>query len=345
MKVTMILLIFVMVFGFVGASAPKKTKTIRFDNDRVYSIQYLPDGSRLAASHFRRYVTLWDIQTGKLIWKHDFDDRSDKTNYIISEIHDLSVSRDGSMIAAAVLQERVVNGWLQNEQNARIVILDPSDGHILQTLQTGSVPVGKVAISPDGTLIATGAFDGTSRIWSLSSGKQISEIKLSSGISVLIFSPDGRFLVVGRFPPRDFSIVQSPPAIVWDLTKGEEVREFQYDSLQATGAAFSPDGRMLALSGTGPQVVNLLDTESWEVNKLAENEFKATDLVFSNDNSTLFWLTGFLEDGFVFQFDVTARKRLKTLTIRPGPTSIAISPVRHEFAVGTVKGRIYLFRY
>ena len=70
--------------------------------------------------------------------------------------------------------------------------------------------VRSVAISPDGRLLASGGFDGSIRLWDLSTGEAIGPplSAHSDNVSSLAFSPDGRYLASGRF---DDSI------IIWDL--------------------------------------------------------------------------------------------------------------------------------
>jgi len=53
--------------------------------------------------------------------------------------------------------------------------------------------VRAVAISPDGSLVASGSDDTTIRFWSTSTGAAIGEplIRHSGGVTAVAFSPDG----------------------------------------------------------------------------------------------------------------------------------------------------------
>ncbi|MEW5906016.1 MAG: hypothetical protein AB1734_04440, partial [Elusimicrobiota bacterium] len=73
-----------------------------------------------------------------------------------------------------------------------------------------------VAFSYDASLIATGGLDGSARLWSAKSGKQLAELYgHSDGVEAAAFSPDGRWLATAS---RDGTIRIWP---VFKLQKGK----------------------------------------------------------------------------------------------------------------------------
>ena len=61
--------------------------------------------------------------------------------------------------------------------------------------------VAAVAFSPDGSQLASSAYDGTIRLWDPSSGEQLRAIKLCpphGTISQVAFTPDGRHLATAN---------------------------------------------------------------------------------------------------------------------------------------------------
>jgi WD40 repeat protein len=58
--------------------------------------------------------------------------------------------------------------------------------------------VSTVAFSPDGTVLATGAYDNTVRLWSVSEGKPLGTMmEHTDKVHSVAFSPDGTLLASG----------------------------------------------------------------------------------------------------------------------------------------------------
>lgn len=54
-----------------------------------------------------------------------------------------------------------------------------------------------LAFSPDGYRLATNSFDGTARLWNLTTGAEVLK-RENSGPGMVHFSPDGSLLVTGN---------------------------------------------------------------------------------------------------------------------------------------------------
>lgn len=80
--------------------------------------------------------------------------------------------------------------------------------------------VNCVAISPDGSLCASGGKDGSANLWGLGEGKHLYKLDAGSQINALAFSPNRYWLVAGT----DNAI------IIWDLETKSVVANLNQDS-------------------------------------------------------------------------------------------------------------------
>jgi WD40 repeat protein len=100
--------------------------------------------------------------------------------------------------------------------------------------------VGRVfslAYSRDGQLLASGAWDGSIRLWDLASGKERWQLQGHHGlVDALAFSPDGKLLVSGG---REAGVC------LLNLSTGQLIRRLGENQESATMVAFSPDGKQV----------------------------------------------------------------------------------------------------
>lgn len=106
-----------------------------------------------------------------------------------------------------------------------------------------------LSFSPDGALLATGAYgccsSGGLQIWDVRRGAVTRELATGSGIRQVLFSRDGRWLV---------GVDDRGTATVFEWPSGRPLRTFEgLDDAGASGSAAlsSPDGKYFAWLGTG----------------------------------------------------------------------------------------------
>src|SRR5262249_35100146 len=106
---------------------------------------------------------------------------------------------------------------------------------------------GMMALSPDGTTLATGPLNGNRiRLWDVRTLKEVPpfENQPQEAVHFLSFSPDGKTLAVTH---------PSPVVSLWDLPSRKLLREMQGKDSQVFRTAFSADGKTLA-GGDGESV-------------------------------------------------------------------------------------------
>ncbi len=154
------------------------------------------------------------------------------------------------------------------------VLLYSADGPLLQTLAGHSDFVQAVAWSPDGALLATGALDGTTRLWS-PDGQPRGTV---SGLGLVAWSPDGKVLATNI----------EEQAKLWDPagTLLASMPEHPDTSAEVTSIAWSPDGTLLAV-GTGTFAVGIFHADGTPVRSLTGHTDFVAALAWSPDGKTL----------------------------------------------------------
>jgi WD40 repeat protein len=159
----------------------------------------------------------------------------------LKAIYGLAISDDGSLIAAAGPPD-----------TPRIEIWDAVSGELRQTLIAGSTLLAGLAFQPRGKLIAAADVEGKLRIWNVDDGKLVNTFSATpqqSWFSALAFSPDGSVLVTGS---------PNGQTIFWNAQTGEQATAVPPGDFGIFAAAFSPDGRRLAL-GMGDDSVRIFE--------------------------------------------------------------------------------------
>jgi WD40 repeat protein len=186
-----------------------------------------------------------------------------------------------------------------------VVVEDSSaDGRGVRVVDAHADSVAALAISPGGTLFATGDDQGKVRVWDFASSAALREYSAHSrSVQSLCWLPDGRLVSTGF----------DGAARLWDTDGSEEagpLREFAGHAGPVFASAVSPDGRHLA-TGDYDGIVRLWDVETGVERWRHETPgAPVTAVAFARDGSGLACATGWgeqrlwlldLEDGRVLQ--------------------------------------------
>lgn len=126
---------------------------------------------------------------------------------------------------------------------AKKPLVDPDWSQCIQTLYGHFAHVTSVACSPSGTLIASGSWDHTIRIWEEESGHVLNILEGHKDVvSSVGFSPDGR---------RIASASRNGTIIIWDVKTAECLRTFSISKDPKSRVVFSPTGQIAAKSEPG----------------------------------------------------------------------------------------------
>ena len=199
-------------------------------------------------------------------------------------------------------------------------------------LSLATFPGNLLALSPDGTRIASGSDDFTIKLWDIASGEAVATLRgHEDHVYSAAFSPDGARIASGSI---DKTIR------LWDAASGQELATLN-QRRQVWVVAFSPDGTRIAAGGSDP-TIKLWDTASGKrVHTLRGHEHWIYCVVFSPDGARI---ASGSADKTIKLWDAASGKEVATLTEHDGPVwSIAFSPDGARMASGSSDHTIRLW--
>jgi WD40 repeat protein/DNA-binding SARP family transcriptional activator len=191
------------------------------------SVDFNPDGTKLATGGVDGMAKIWDVQTGlELLSVQAHPNGNGITRVVFSP--------DGRRLATASdIPITLAKIWDATSG----VEISSFSGH------TQATRIWGMAFSPDGERVATGAGEGSLKIWDAKTGQELLDlVGHGSAVVSASFSPDGKYLL---------SSSPEGTARVWDTTSGDAVRVYTSPDGPLFESTFTPDGKNIIVNGAG----------------------------------------------------------------------------------------------
>ncbi len=234
----------------------------------VECVVFSPDGKRIATGGEDYFVRIWEVETGKELAQWEHDSGLDG----ITWSHDGQLIATGSEAGDAFLWDAntyeligkvntgstinslhftkndsllLVGGNIQtpDQQTGKTVytgfakLIDVARQQVIRSYGDHLASVKSVRISPDESMIATGCFDSTARVFDLYTGELLHSFKEPLRIEAVAFTGDGQYLVTGGHQLK---------VSFYRLSDGELV--YEHPTPRTEYLDFSNDGRLLLTS-------------------------------------------------------------------------------------------------
>ncbi len=336
--------------------------TLGGDAGGVQSVAFIPGHELLVSGDDDGHVRQWDLGTGAA--------PTDLLPSPGREIARLEPSADGRallVVDTKVLKETRISVWdvvarrqlfaLQSQAvgrldldaatlsadgqtfaagdflnyNRHVALWDVGGKAPRVTFQAHGSAYQALALSPDGTLVATGDGVGTMFLVDTATGAT-RELAAHQRVASVVFSPDGKLLCSAGSRPD--------VAIIWDVASGKRLRDLVGHTSSISRAVFSPDGKRLA-TAAWDNTVRLWDPATGAAGPLLSGHGgPVRGIAFSRDGRTLVSAS---DDRTMMLWDAASGAALATVFVtRDGQWLVIGADGRVDGSAGAEGGMSFL---
>ncbi|MEA2205462.1 MAG: hypothetical protein QOE77_2238 [Blastocatellia bacterium] len=193
------------------------------------AIAFSPDGKRLITESGAGRATVWDVETGSVVFvlprnrADNSNQQPDNSNQDRATITSVDISPDNKLAVVA-----------DSDGTARVFDIQNKTSRVVSSLRGHTSSIYVAEFDPDSKLVLTGSSDNTARVWDAATGQSLKILSgHSGGVKSAAFSPTNPNIIVTG---SDDGSVR-----VWDTAKSEQVlAKPRGQSSTVSSAAFSP---------------------------------------------------------------------------------------------------------
>ncbi len=263
---------------------------------QISTLTFNADGTLLASNSVDGAIIVWDVETGsqrfalqaqtseqRLVFSPD-----GKTLAVAYGGADMPVQLfdtvSGGKTTELAEHTKVISlaftpaGLITSNLNTKLQLWDPVSG-VSRIISDKAGWITKLAVSPDGTKLASNEWHGVMQLWDIATGTSIdAQIGHNMPVTSIAFSPDGMSVASGG---------EDGVIWIWKVESNTLDKALLGRNVRVSDVAFSPDGKLLA-SGGFDRTIRLWDvTSPKEVAVLMGHENFVRCVAFSPDGKTI----------------------------------------------------------
>jgi WD40 repeat protein len=275
---------------------------------------FSPDDKTLASIGMFGELLVWDVTTGKELWR--FFKKEERFHGVSSA----AFSPDGKLLALCCGDKtvRVLDAATGQEQQK----FDAAAGLEQQKPNQTAGLMARLVFSPDGKRLAAGGEGRSVLVWDLESGKALGEWGDFKHVVSLAYSADGKSLVaLGRHDDHRQTLCR------WDAATGKELVRQPFPPNTQNQCTLSHDGDLVAAITDDGKPVSLLESDSGKELRRCEGETARPVVAFSADGR---FLTASHAGGDIRVWEAATGKVRNQFKAPPAPAQWRSVAVSHD---------------
>jgi WD40 repeat protein len=189
-------------------------RTITGHKHPILCMSVSPNAEYLALGSWDGYLSMWNMSTGAKEAMIDLDNAS---------AYSLSFSPDGLYLAVGRL-------------NKTLELYEPDSKKLVRGFVGHSDIVSCIAFGPEKYKMLSASWDGSARIWDITTGIMLQKFKTNTILHAAIFTPDGKKIITAG----DDRVIR-----IWDVQSGKVSKTLEGHQAQITSLQITTDGKSL----------------------------------------------------------------------------------------------------